>query len=352
MISIKLHIDRPDADEYLRGLALYHWNALNKPLKGGGYKKSSVIMKMRTYLSEMETPEYLDVFAGGDVACRQRQRNLFYFFLDFDNFHLREAVVSEPIELVELRAQIMSIITEDDIYVNENGIVKQTRFGELLSDKIFSYNSFRRSSECINLLRNIGFDSATCPYCNHNVLDIVHNASRHKVSGSTAYLDIDHFFSKVQNPFFAVSFFNLLPSCHSCNSIDKGDKLFALDTHIHPYQESFDDLYRFRISLKALLGDPIDHIYIDKVGARANDNTVVDFNLQDRYSKRIDEAGKLVELFLKYKWTFGKAEENIFIDCIMQGIPREKRKILKFSSAKLKRDVLLQLDVDSHLKLI
>ncbi|WP_052957641.1 HNH endonuclease [Photobacterium kishitanii] len=51
-----------------------------------------------------------------------------------------------------------------------------------------------------------------CPYCNRNHTPVISNAER-----DFCRPELDHFIPKSIYPMFAVSFYNLIPSCHSCN---------------------------------------------------------------------------------------------------------------------------------------
>jgi hypothetical protein len=352
MISIRDHLDRPDADAYLNGLARQHWEKLNGIRKDGTYKNNSLIVKVNKYLALSEQPDYFVKFAENDSLKLARQKNFFNALLDYDSLYLKQIIVSKPDELALLREEIMTVLEDRDLYVLQNGSESQTPFGQLLSEKIFSYKAFRSSRSCINLLESIGLGSTTCPYCNYNKLDLVPNLGARNVShDTTAYLDMDHFFSKVRNPFFAVSFFNLIPSCHSCNSTDKGAKVFSIDSQIHPYFNSFDDYFRFRVSLIAILGGVTDEVFIDSIQSRANDRTVNDFNLLAKYNHILPDIKSLLSRFIKYKRYIGTAEEPMFVELLLGEIPQDRKNILRHAVAKLKRDVLRQVDINGVLNI-
>jgi hypothetical protein len=352
MISISSHLKRTDSVQFLESLAFDHWSKINAVCVNGKYRKNSLRGKLEKFLFDSETVEYFKRYADLDHAKLRRQQDFFQLLIDFDGFYLQEIIISKPDELTAIRADLMQVIREEDLYEFVKGSAAQTPFGALLSEKLFSYKSFRSSSACLALIRAIGFGSTTCPYCNYNKLDLVPNLGTPKVvKNTTAYLDLDHFFAKVQNPFFALSFFNLIPSCHSCNSIDKGPKLFLNDTHIHPYFESFDDYFKFRVSLVSLLGCPIDEVSIDSIVPRPNDRTVNDFNLVAKYTNNLSDAKSLIDMFMKYKYYIGTKEEAMFVDMLMLNVPQRKENILLHTSAKFKRDILAQLDISNALKM-
>jgi len=353
MISISEHIDHPDAHAFLVELAQQHWESLNGVRNDGEYKNNAVIFKVSRYLEHSKSRAYFKEYAQQNTAKLARQRNFFQALLDYDNLYLEQIIISKPEELESLRREMMCVLEEDDLYLNQNGSEVQTPFGRLLSEKIFSYKNFRSSSSCIKLLKSIGFLSATCPYCNYNKLNLVpYIGTKNVATDTTAYLDMDHFFSKVRNPFFALSFFNLIPSCHSCNSTDKGAKIFSIESQIHPYFNSFDDHYRFRISLVTLLGDPTDEVFIDASQARVNDQTLTHFNLLSKYNHIFPEIESLLNRFIKFKGYIGTNEEPMFVELLLAEIPQERKNILRYAAAKIKRDVLRQLDINGALKII
>ncbi|MBD8081580.1 HNH endonuclease [Chryseobacterium caseinilyticum] len=87
--------------------------------------------------------------------------------------------------------------------------------------------------EFLNLL-NID----TCVYCNRNYtlqFDLESNHTR---------AQLDHWFPKADFPILALSFYNLIPSCSSCNHIKGQAKEYdwekALENLVHPYSDSID----------------------------------------------------------------------------------------------------------------
>ena len=70
---------------------------------------------------------------------------------------------------------------------------------------------------------------SVCPYCNRHYIFTVDNGR--KVSAQ-----FDHFYSKMQYPYLALSFFNLIPCCPTCNKA-KGERQIGLN----PYIEGFDN---------------------------------------------------------------------------------------------------------------
>lgn len=88
----------------------------------------------------------------------------------------------------------------------------------------------------------------TCPYCNripiHTVLD--------KNKKGLIHPTLDHFYPKSEEPFLALSFYNLIPSCYYCNSSLKGSTEMDIGTHLHPYLDGFRDDAKFKSNYREL----------------------------------------------------------------------------------------------------
>jgi len=86
-----------------------------------------------------------------------------------------------------------------------------------------------------------------CPYCNRNFTHTHRPTKNSKVKGSTRP-EFDHFYSQYEFPFFALSFFNLVPSCHVCNANFKSSQNFI--DHLNPYENGFGDDITFTAKIK------------------------------------------------------------------------------------------------------
>ncbi len=111
---------------------------------------------------------------------------------------------------------------------------------------VFNYNFFTRAENtdvwcAYQLLKKINIQ--VCPYCNRQYITTLYT-ERQKTRAQ-----LDHFFDKATFPYLALSLYNLVPSCSVCNSSLKGQKKFFVNTHIHPYIDSFGDKYKFTFEL-------------------------------------------------------------------------------------------------------
>ena len=105
--------------------------------------------------------------------------------------------------------------------------------------KVFYYSDYDKWG-AYKLAKKINVN--VCPYCNRSYTFILGNDSK-----KGTRFEYDHFFDKARYPYLALSFYNLIPSCHICNSNFKGDKQFILNSNIHPYIEDFGNDIVFSI---------------------------------------------------------------------------------------------------------
>ena len=82
----------------------------------------------------------------------------------------------------------------------------------------------------------------TCPYCNRSYINSAESRSG---------CHLDHFYDKMSYPILAVSFFNLIPVCSTCNII-KGNKQLSYSPHDSRYKS--DELLRFSYTYKSSPG--------------------------------------------------------------------------------------------------
>ncbi|SIT23532.1 MULTISPECIES: hypothetical protein [Chryseobacterium] len=150
------------------------------------------------------------------------------------------------------------------------------------------------NKEFLNLL---GID--TCIYCNKNYtldLDNLNNARA----------ELDHWFPKETYPILALSFYNLIPSCHSCNHIKhnnapEGGWDNALQNINHPYLEDKTSTFSFSYFFTSL-NQP--KAIIKSTSEKAK-NTIA-FNKIDKiYEAQSDrELKDLLDLRYKYSQNY------------------------------------------------
>ena len=187
----------------------------------------------------------------------------------------------------------------------DNFIDKEPRLAEYLKKSYDKIDSEQRKK--IIDLKNI----SVCPYCNRNYINSTHKmlhcnncnqdlfviddvekecpGCNQEINGQTKVVNtaqLDHFFPKDSYPLFAVSFYNLIPSCYSCNHV-KSNK----DLEYSPYDTSFpfDDV-KFTYILKS-----VDEIKI-KIDSHNIDfkNGIRDLGIEELYQSHIDVVNELI----------------------------------------------------------
>lgn len=81
-----------------------------------------------------------------------------------------------------------------------------------------------------------------CPYCNR-----IYTNTFYSLNEGRTRPHLDHYYSKSIYPFLAISLYNLIPSCYSCNSNFKLDKDFYKEKHLHPYENSMGKNIKFTL---------------------------------------------------------------------------------------------------------
>lgn len=121
-----------------------------------------------------------------------------------------------------------------------------------------------------------------CPYCNRQYTFTVRGNNK------SVHPEFDHFYPKSTYPYLALSFYNLIPSCHTCNTAKKAQKI-----EINPYVEDFGNNAKFSI-------DRMDLCLFNEAGWRvklSSDNrckTNIDaFCLNDLYAMHDDYAQEI-----------------------------------------------------------
>ncbi|HET6989965.1 MAG TPA: hypothetical protein VFJ43_01520 [Bacteroidia bacterium] len=138
----------------------------------------------------------------------------------------------------------------------------------------------------------------TCPYCNSQFTFTIKN-KKYKTRPH-----FDHFYNKARYPYFALSFYNLIPSCYVCNSNLKGAKDFKYSSHIHPFIEGIEGLYRFKTNIDSvdfLTGKKDFSISMeprstaDPINIERARKSLLDFQIEDRYNYHKDYAGEIIK---------------------------------------------------------
>ncbi|MBH1788932.1 hypothetical protein [Stenotrophomonas sp. GD04032] len=152
---------------------------------------------------------------------------------------------------------------------------------------IFDYGKFVRASGgawgAYELCSRAKY--GVCPYCQQSLSLTVVRDNNLKCFRPT----LDHYFSKSDYPFLALSLNNLVPSCYACNSSLKGSANFYRNRHKHPYHD--EEWLTFSMDMDAYFrgrseGSGVWKISISYDGRdKCQVNTMKTFAIKERYAK-------------------------------------------------------------------
>ncbi len=246
----------------------------------------------------------------------------------FKNKTLKEIILAKPEELKEL--------------LNE--------FGEL--DNSFITDIFKYSgkfqNEVITDFFTENFDFTTCYYCNK---DFVLNFNAPK---KTSTFQLDHFYDKGKYSYLALSFYNLIPSCATCNSKKvKGSKdCFKYDKSIReetfenetckiPNHKDFD--FDKKVKFKLFMAEKCIDLNI-------NNKKNIDIKLKEYYSNEYDKYIEVFKLNERYE-----AHKDIVFEMIKNAelYPESRLKELQNLTGipyqQIKQDIFNLIDDDEDL---
>lgn len=275
---------------------------------------------------------------------------------------IERLLIAEPEELIKLNDKLMKKLQNLSFWnkPSNNLLLKIFNY-----EGIFDDSSKKRAFE---LSKNIG--TQTCCYCNRQYTFTVEHTHENKdKKGNWIVKDaknkderiarpaFDHWFPKSQYPLLSLSLYNLIPSCHICNSSAKGSTPVNLTDYIHPYVHrpghpniKFKAVPSLNPSLKWNLS-------IERPKNSAEDNTIKLFCLDDIY--KLHNPLEVKDI-MDFKDNYPKGyvsdmmkrlkKDNINATLTQQdifrmlfGIEYEGNKVLLRPLGKMKRDLIEEL---------
>ncbi|GHU55910.1 hypothetical protein FACS189411_05310 [Bacteroidia bacterium] len=253
--------------------------------------------------------------------------------------NLKQIIVGKPDELWQ--------INNDFVAIKQRKSIKN----EL--KKIFNYQSFVSKTgkyNAYNLAENLNI--RVCLYCNRDyTLTIKKNRK-----GITRP-EFDHFFDKDSNPLLALSIYNLVPSCHICNSTLKGTAKFDLKNHVHPYIDDCLEHYRYSYKphdVNAVLGNTANLEIEIKTAVPKVRNTANIFELENILNGYKEEIRDLFDIRYRFSKSYLEQLFNTYKDLgvsyeeayrIAFGVHYTEIDFEKRPFSKLKKDILKELGV-------
>ncbi|MED3025267.1 MULTISPECIES: hypothetical protein [Bacillus cereus group] len=218
--------------------------------------------KCQTYFESVKifSPELCPCILGEGV--KRQYRMIFLFIIK----NLESIVIGSIAVLKKINSDLYK--QYKNLFKNENDQYKDESLkllSKLLNKElrvlfISTYNSFS-SGVSLVVQENGGskkkvkwgayeyvklLGSTVCPYCNAQFTIVIENNGE---LGKTRP-DLDHFLSKTLYPIFAVSLYNLVPSCKICNLSFKGNQNTSFENHFNPYEQRINEYFRFSREFK------------------------------------------------------------------------------------------------------
>lgn len=201
--------------------------------------------------------------------------------------------------------------------------------------KLKEYNKFKNNGSWLASRLNL----TVCPYCNRQYTFTIDK------DDIITRPQFDHFMPKSIYPFLALSFYNLIPSCPTCNKL-KSDKIID----VNPYNEGFGDNYKFKLDGKNVYekGE-----YKVKLTNKPNKN-IETFGLELLYNEHTDYVDEILDKISAYNESYydsliesykGLGKQPQEIDRFIWGAYLEEAEHGKRPLSKLTRDILEQLGI-------
>ena len=240
-----------------------------------------------------------------------KSKSLFDFFGNVKK-EIKDILIGSPEKLFEFVAA--------KTFPNQKELIKKNCI-----EKIFSYESlissgFVNGTETWNsyILTN-ALNLSVCPYCNRNwIITITDSKDGSKVVNP----QLDHFLPKSDFPLFRLSFFNLIPSCDTCNTRLKRSTPFD-NSYFHPYMAGYGKNANFRsiaLDVESSKGDASNYsinleysLISEKNKSRIVKNNDI-FKIKDIYEKHGDIVAELYKVRHTYSERYLEMLKDSFKD--------------------------------------
>ena len=224
------------------------------------------------------------------LDSEQRRKLLIYIDKFISNFN---CIIKSD------KKQIESLVLEQDSWDNEVKIIIKEVFVKIYEDFIHHDS---------NTQQDIGYkymkmlNVRTCPYCNRQYTFTIRR-DRNDEGKFCTRPEFDHFYEKSNYPLLALSFFNLIPSCHECNH----GKLTGR-VGVNPYFNGFSSKFRIQDNhMQTLNKNEIQRIRnIDEFTLGFDNPTeeenynIQSFGLLSQYKEHRDYVQEIIEKSVTY----------------------------------------------------
>lgn len=283
--------------------------------------------------------KYCNLFESKDF---DNLKNEYPFNTIFFDISFKDIIFCKAENLVCLINKIELRIIEQSIFIkktkNPEAKIKKEILIYEAKDKIkeiFKYEGNVQSKKITPFFTE-NFNFRTCFYCNK---DFITNFDTDK---KVSTFQLDHFFDKGTYPYLALSFYNLIPSCPTCNSSKvKGSANTFENNCIAPNSQNFD--FHQKVKFKIFLDCSCKNLHI-----KSSDD--IDLILKENFSDMYDKYIEIFKLNERYK-----AHKDIVFEMIQKAefYPQSRLKELQDLTGipyqQIKKDIFNLIDEDADL---
>ncbi len=291
------------------------------------------------------------------VRIYKQQRDLLEYIKtnvdDFITFDIKEQKIL--IKIMKSYNAVLPDFRKDNKKLNSYKIVRylfeQRTYNEFSKNIEYENNEIYGTYEFVKLL-----NLKTCPYCNRNYISII---EKNNFNDKQTRPELDHFHPKSIYPFLAINYYNLIPSCSTCNKLKSADDSLEL---LHPYDDYvnninitywLNDMKFYNVkSIKDITFESEKSIEIEIENMPDSNKKI--FQLERLYQEHTDIVVELILRHLNYPQSyieelssFGYNKEEIYRFIFSNYLNEEN--LSKRPLSKLTKDIAEELNLLSYM---
>lgn len=212
-------------------------------------------------------------------------------------------------------------------------------------DSVINYKKYKKGMHSYWLMQKLNV--RVCPYCNRSYTFTINKNNKN------IRPEFDHYYPKSSYNHLALSFYNLVPCCPTCNHTKKENLV-----DIHPYNEDFGNNCKFKIDKieECILNKKYDNWNIDfEKTSTKFDKNIDTLALKELYNEHKDFVSEIVFKTRAYNSGVYKSLIDTFLD---QDLSEKEMELLIFGTylesdelglrplSKLSKDIIEQIGLD------
>lgn len=270
-------------------------------------------------------------------------------FITFDIYQQKSLI-----QIMKSHDAVLQNYRKDDKRLNNYKVVRylfeQRTYNEFSKNMEYGNHEIYGAYKFVELL-----DLKTCPYCNRNYISVI---EKNDLNDKQTRPELDHFHPKSIYPFLAINYYNLIPSCSTCNKLKSDDDSLLL---LHPYDDKvnninitywLNDMKFYNVkSIKDITFESEKSLEIE-IENMPDDNKKI-FQLERLYQEHTDIIIELILKHLHYPQSyieelssFGYNKEEIYRFIFSNYLNEEN--LSKRPLSKLTRDIAEELNLLSY----